>query len=269
MKNLSIFLSVFIFTLFLASCQDAPQMSDELVVTDATLSKIASAGYNHTGVTAEFNENGQRVYRVEGCYEFTDADIAGLYPSPLALLISEEQYRTTLLVTGLPRVIKVSLSTKLPSSYTAALDLAISRYNAQNLQLTFQRVSTGANISFVPAPKNSGYLASAGFPTSTGNPYGTIKINVSAIGNQPIGTVASIMAHEMGHCIGFRHTDYMDRSYSCGGSYYNEGASTVGAIYIPGTATGPDANSWMLSCIGAGDDRPFNNNDKTALGYLY
>jgi hypothetical protein len=147
--------------------------------------------------------------------------------------------------------------------------LALSRYNAENLQLTFQRVTSGADITFVPSPKNAGYLASAGFPTSTGNPYSQIKINVNAISGQPQATIASIMAHEIGHCIGFRHTDYMDRSYSCGGSYYNEGASTVGAIHIPGTPTGPDANSWMLSCIGSGDDRPFNSNDKTALSYLY
>ena len=38
----------------------------------------------------------------------------------------------------------------------------------------------------------------------------------------------------MGHCIGFRHTDYMNRAYSCGGSPANEGASSVGAILIPG-----------------------------------
>jgi hypothetical protein len=81
--------------------------------------------------------------------------------------------------------------------------------------------------------------------------------------------VASILAHEMGHCIGFRHTDYMDRSFSCGGSPTNEGASTVGAIQIPGTPAGPDPNSWMLSCIGSGQNRPFNANDKTALNYLY
>ena len=73
----------------------------------------------------------------------------------------------------------------------------------------------------------------------------------------------------MGHCIGFRHTDYMNRSYSCGCSAVNEGASSVGAILIPGTPSGPDSGSWMLSCIGSGQNRPFNNNDKTALSYLY
>jgi hypothetical protein len=81
--------------------------------------------------------------------------------------------------------------------------------------------------------------------------------------------VATILAHEIGHCIGFRHTDYMDRSYSCGGSATNEGASSVGAILIPGTPSGPDANSFMLACIASGANRPFNNNDKTALDYLY
>jgi hypothetical protein len=61
----------------------------------------------------------------------------------------------------------------------------------------------------------------------------------------------------------------MDRSYSCGGSPTNEGASTVGAIHIAGTPTGPDAKSWMLACISSGENRPFNANDKTALTTVY
>ncbi|WP_317044047.1 M57 family metalloprotease [Hymenobacter amundsenii] len=52
-------------------------------------------------------------------------------------------------------------------------------------------------------------------------------------------------------------------------SYSNEGASTVGAVYIPGTPSGADPNSWMLACIGSTDDRPFNANDRTALNYVY
>jgi uncharacterized protein YjaZ len=146
------------------------------------------------------------------------------------------------------------------------LDEALARYNAQNLSLTFQRVSSNGNIRLVKG--NGSFLASAGFPTG-GNPYGQVKVNSRAIGNQPQSTVATIIAHEIGHCIGFRHTDYMDRSYSCGGGTANEGASSVGAVHIPGTPTGPDSKSWMLACISSGENRPFNNNDKTALGYLY
>jgi hypothetical protein len=61
----------------------------------------------------------------------------------------------------------------------------------------------------------------------------------------------------------------MNRAYSCGGTAVNEGSAGVGAINIPGTPTGPDPNSWMLSCIGSGQDRPFNANDVIALNYLY
>jgi len=113
------------------------------------------------------------------------------------------------------------------------------------------------------------FLASSGFPTSSGNPYSQVILNSSQVAGQPNATVASIIAHELGHCIGFRHTDYMNRAYSCGGSAVNEGASSVGAILIPGTPSSPDPNSWMLSCIGSGQNRPFNANDKIALNYLY
>jgi hypothetical protein len=146
---------------------------------------------------------------------------------------------------------------------------AVNRYNAENLQLTFQYIGTSGggdiNISVV----NTGqYIASAGFPTSDGKPYNSIKY-AKTYTNYSLGFVTTVMAHEMGHCIGYRHTDYMQRQYSCGGSAVNEGASSVGAIHIPGTPTGPDPNSWMLACLSSTTDRPFNNNDKTALNYLY
>jgi hypothetical protein len=148
----------------------------------------------------------------------------------------------------------------------------VNRYNALNLQIHFQQVSSGGQIVFKVA--HGSYLASSGFPSSTGTPYPTVNVNTNAITSYStsatfLNFAASIFAHEVGHCIGFRHTDYMNRAYSCGGSPANEGASTVGAILIPGTPSGPDPNSWMLACVGAGQNRPFNANDKTALNYLY
>jgi hypothetical protein len=157
----------------------------------------------------------------------------------------------------------------LPSTYVAAVDEAIRRYNAEGLLIRFQRVSSNYGILMTAAPSGSTYLASAGFP-SGGNPHNVVQVNVGAIGSSPnTNYLATILAHEVGHCIGFRHTDYMDRSYSCGGQYTNEGASTVGAIHIPGTPTSADPNSWMLACIGTGANRYFNANDRTALRYIY
>jgi hypothetical protein len=244
----------------LISCQQDENLS-EGDVSKETLDKIYALGFSNKDVVRV--EDG---YLVEGDIVLHDHDLNGFSDNKFLRIAETEQYRTTNLVTGTPRAITISISSQLPASYVAALDEAIARYNAENLSLIFSRVSSGASISIVRG--NGQYLASAGFPTN-GNPFNSIKVNSRAIGSQPQSTVASILAHEIGHCIGFRHTDYMDRSFSCGGAVSNEGASTVGAILIPGTPSGPDAGSFMLACIGSGVNRPFNNNDKTALGFLY
>jgi len=249
----------------MTSCQkDQTLNSSDEPIGDATLAKISALGFGTSGV--QKHEDG---YLVEGDIVLTNEMLNGATNNKLLRIANEEQYRTTNLVTGLPRVITISVASNLPSSYVTATDEAIARYNAEGLQITMQRVSSGADIAITAAPKNAQYLASAGFPTSNGAPYNKILVSTRQIGNQPQPTVASILAHEIGHCIGFRHTDYMSRQYSCGGSPVNEGASTVGAIQIPGTPSGPDSGSWMLACIGGGQNRPFNNNDKVALGYLY
>jgi dual-action HEIGH metallo-peptidase len=214
-------------------------------------------------------------YLVEGDIILTP-EYLNNHPQQMLLRAGEEeQYHTTNLVsTNGSRNITVSLSNRLPSSYIAALDEMVSRYNAVNLQITFSRVSSGGDIQFVAG--HGSYLASSGFPDSQGNPYGTVKVNASYIGNGNgsstfINYLATIFAHEAGHCIGFRHSDYFNRAISCGGSPVNEGASSVGAIWIDGTPLAPnvDSKSWMLSCISANQNRPFTNYDKTALNYLY
>ncbi len=185
---------------------------------------------------------------------------------------SAEQYQTTNLVNDLPRVIRVSVANNLAQVYKDAAQEAVNRYNALDLQIKFQLVRVGGDIQMVPAPASAQYLASAGFP-SGGNPHNFVRINSTFLGTTNNATrvnyIGSILAHEMGHCIGFRHTDYMDRSYSCGGAAADEGEPPIGAIQIPGTPAAADPNSWMLACIGNNGNRPFNPNDITALNYLY
>jgi len=247
----------------LFSCRKNVASDQNSTPSEESLNKIYNLGFSNKNVTIDEDGN----YLVEGDIVLSQASLDAVPSTQFLRVGAEEQYRTFNLVTGFPRVITVSISSKLPSSMVAALDEALGRYNAEKLLITFQRVSSGADIALVAA--HGSYLASSGFPTSTGDPYNQVKMNASALNGQPQATVASVIAHELGHCIGFRHTDYMNRSYSCGGSAVNEGASTVGAVLIPGTPSGPDPNSWMLSCIGSGQNRPFNSNDKTALGYLY
>lgn len=236
-----------------------------------TLAKIEALGFSSADVH-KFGDD----YIVEGDIRLTEADLNSKYTGPVLRVASSEQYRTTNLVTGTPRTITIKVASSLGSAYVAGTDTAIARYNALGLAITFSRITSGtANITisgFNQGP-SGGYitLGSSGFPTSSGNPYSSILMNTNsqAYGSNPnVLYVGSVIQHEIGHCVGFRHTDYFDRSYSCGGSATNEGASSVGAIWIPGTPTGADANSWMLSCSNGGN-RTFNANDIIALNYLY
>lgn len=249
------------------SCQTKPEAvaEDPNAISEKALTQIKQMGFS--------TQNAMRVeggYVVEGDIMLHEDDLGHEHESHFMRVGAEEQYRTTNLVGGLPRQITVGISSRLPSSYVGALDEAIRRYNAQGLRITFWRVSSGSpSIVIRRAPNGAQYLASAGFP-SGGNPFNEVLVNANAFGSNPnTNYLATVFAHEIGHCIGFRHTDYMDRSYSCGGQRVNEGASTVGAILIPGTPSGPDPNSWMLACIGSGGNRPFNANDVTALNFLY
>lgn len=248
--------------ILIISCKKAATVSEEQQIPQSVLSQIAALGFSTNNVIAD--EGG---YIVEGDI-FLDASTLSNKPSsPRLLIAKEEQYNTFNLVTGLPRTITVSTSGSVNAAVSAAVDGAIARYNARNLLITFQRVASGGAIN-VKIVRNAQYIASAGFP-SGGDPYNTINFN-KRYETYSSGFLTTVLAHEMGHCIGFRHTDYMNRSYSCG-TGGNEGQETdgVGAVHIPGTPTGPDAASWMLACLSATTDRPFNANDITALNYLY
>lgn len=255
----------------LVACKkDAKVSTQDNTIAQETLAKIKNLGFSTSDVRKV--DDG---YLVEGDIVLNDEVLNNQPEYSLLRVGDEEQYRTTNLVKNLPRTITIAVS-NLGTAYVQGADLAISRYNALSLQLKFQRITSGkADITIVGFNQgpSGGYitLGSSGFPTRKGNPYSQIKMNTNqyAYGSNPdVKYVGSVIQHEMGHCIGFRHTDYMDRSYSCGGSAVNEGASNIGAIHIPGTPTGPDPNSWMLACSNGGD-RTFNSNDKTALNYLY
>ena len=249
--------------------EEAPKQEE---LSAATLAQIKAQGFSTEG--ARKIEGG---YLVEGDILLTDENLTQKVESPNLVIAKEEQYRTTNLVTGLPQIITVSV-TNLPQVYKNAANIMISRYNALGLSLTFQLATTGTIgkidiVGFNEGP-SGGFitLGSAGFPTSTGKPFNKIRMNTNpaAYGTNPnLNYLASVIQHEVGHCIGFRHTDYMNRAYSCGAAGAgNEGSAGVGAIHIPGTPTGPDANSWMLACSNGGN-RTFNANDIIALNYLY
>jgi hypothetical protein len=180
---------------------------------------------------------------------------------------SKEQYRTSNLVSSSVTKICIDGST-FTGSFSTALDLAIQNYN--ELPLTFLMVrtpSTGcsATINAVIAAGVVG--GSAGFP-SGGMPYGTINIG-SGLSSYSVDVIEHVITHELGHTIGFRHTDYYNRSISCG-TGGNEGDAGVGAIHIDGTPTDATVGgSIMNSCFRSSETGELTSSDDIALAALY
>jgi len=104
-----------------------------------------------------------------------------------------------------------------------------------------------------------------------GNPEFTIGADVATLYN--VQTVAALITHELGHAIGFRHSDWFDHTISCGpGSPAMENpADGAGIVQIPGTPSGAVAGqSVMNACIIANQETGrFTSSDRTALLTMY
>ena len=189
------------------------------------------------------------------------------------MLISDpgqEQYRTTNLVSLSLSTICVDGSRLGKEPFNTALNNALANYNNENL--TFHMVRTSGNQAGCQALisiKLSGPTGgSSGFPTG-GLPFNSIQIG-RGLSSFATNTVAHVITHELGHCVGFRHSDFFDRSISCGGQPTNEGDAGVGAILIPGTPSGATVGgSVMNSCFRTVEAGVFTSTDKTALNALY
>jgi hypothetical protein len=240
-------------------------------------SLVAAAGFNSNWV-----ERSGSNYLVEGDMLFTKAqlqEMAGVKPTHNFFVTGGEEHYRTNNVVSVPvsgtRNITVRLTSGFPAYYSTALDNALARYNGYGLRITFSRVTSGGDIVITAAnlgTSGGGCILgqASGFPTASGNPSSGFTLSNSSCATTYINTVDKadeVIAHEMGHCIGFRHTDYKKRA-SCGPGA-GEQAGSIGAVWIPGTPTNVNGsyNSWMMACTNGSSS--FSADDVTALNYVY
>jgi hypothetical protein len=182
-----------------------------------------------------------------------------------------EQYRTTNLVGTTITNICVN-GAAFTGKFSTALTNAIANYNNLGLRWHMTRTSgstTGCSAT-ITARVSTGTGGVSGFP-SGGRPFNTINIGSGLqAATFATATVTHVITHELGHCVGFRHSDFFNRSISCGGAATNEGDGGVGAILIPGTPSGATVGgSVMNSCFRTTETGRFTSTDITALNALY
>ena len=242
---------------FLSGCGSDPQLENQEIV-----SNLIEAGFpeNDIMVVDDAVYVGRDAHvTLEASREMLQTDQS-----------TQEQYRTTNLVAS--TVTKICINpTSGFNSYTRlsqGLDLAIANYNGLGLSFTMARGPTTGCSANITAQTSSGAGGSAGFP-SGGRPYGTINIG-TGLNSYSVDVNEHVITHELGHAVGFRHSDYYNRSISCGGAATNEGTAGVGAILISGTpSTATVGGSVMNSCFRSTESGEWTSSDRTALNALY
>jgi len=275
-KLLSIFSLVLLSSSFFVSCESDSNQINE--IDSRVISKLQSIGFDTAGIY-EDTMLGKSGFVVEGDIFLTMKDIESLAKGVELTTSNQEEkhYRTNNIVGPDGRVVSVYMDVAFNATMQAAFDEAIDRFNNLGLDIIFQRASSeGADIDILSqklrrVPGGGVVLGrSAGFPDANGDPATPIVLN-SDIYNPRRGDIpadaTTVIAHEIGHAIGFRHTDWFDRGYSCGRDG-NEGEGDIGAVLIDGTPATVDPDSWMLACSN-GTDRPFTANDVIALQTVY
>lgn len=251
----------------LAACSDAPTDANPSAGEDLR-AKVVALGFRPDMIVDQGS-----YFQVEGDIRINKSDLRGSAVRLPASGIPDPrfQYTSTALVSAANvHTIVVDLSgLATDTSWQNAARDALTQWNGVPGSYVKMVEGSPANITVTFAVLDPGVVGLGSFP-SNGATGATIQIDrYKWFNGAPLPYSAKLrnMVHELGHTIGFRHTNWnqVDCSNGCGNN-----AGSVGANHVSGTPTsGGDANSVMNGATATQTWIGFSSNDQLAVARVY
>jgi len=277
----------------MSSCSDQVGIAEEekLVgshLPEAILDKVMELG----GDPADYQYS--EIAQIDGSTLKYVSEIgvdAGIMASEFLKLSTKKQYRTQFLVnTSVYKQIDIyGFTGQAPFGLSAqsrkALTDAVNNWNrvksnAIHLNLVFNssmNVDFGIFETLVTAQQDLGSSGLALFPTSDGRPGQFVNVDSEMVnlGNWSADALEHIFTHELGHTIGFRHTDWQTRRSCVEAGLTNAEEAEPFAQLLPWTLPNfpgflYQTNSIMNACFNINTTNgELNSNDKRGLQNMY